>query len=83
MNSHKLYASVPDPLSHLLGDFRDQLNQGFVNGGENGELTARLLCTNRVIAIVLILSALGKGSSNTGSMVERPGFPQENVSKAR
>jgi len=76
MNSHELYRATPDPLVKLLTDFKDQLNQGYVNRGENGELTARLLRTNPVIGIGLILSSLGKGSSNAGIMVEGPGFPQ-------
>jgi len=76
MNSHELYKATPDPLVKLLADFKDQLNQGYVNRGENGELTARLLRTNPVVVIALILSPLGKGSSNAGIMVEGPGFPR-------
>ena len=76
MNSHELYRATPDPLVKLLADFKDQLNQGYVNRGENGELTARLLRTNPVVVIALILSPLGKGSSNAGIMVEGPGFPR-------
>src|SRR5579859_570192 len=76
MNSHELYRATPDPLVKLLADFKDQLNQGYVNRGENGELTARLLRTNPVIVIALILSSLGKGSSDAGIMVEGPGFPR-------
>ena len=79
MNSNKLYPLHADPLIKLLGDFRDQLNQGFVNRGENGELTARLLRTNLVIVIVLIPSAPCKGSSDTGIMVEGRGFSREYV----
>ena len=76
MNSRELYKSAPDPLVKLLEDFKDQLNQGYVNRGENGELTARLLRTNPVTGIGLILSSLGKGPSNAGIMVEGPGFPR-------
>jgi len=74
MNSHELYRAAQDPIVNLLADFKDQLNQGYVNRGENGELTARLLRTNPVIGIDLILSSLGKGSSNTGIMVEGLAF---------
>ena len=74
MNSHELYRAAQDPLVELLAAFKDQLNQGYINGGENGELTARLLRTIPVIGIDLILSSLGKGSSNTGIMVEGLAF---------
>ena len=57
MNSHDLYS---DPVVKLLADLREQLNQGFVNRGENGELTARLLRTTLVIRIVLNLVLLAK-----------------------
>jgi len=57
MNSHDLYS---DPVVKLLVDLREQLNQGFVNRGENGELTARLLRTALVIRIVLNLVLLAK-----------------------
>jgi hypothetical protein len=77
MNSRELYKEVHfDPLVMLLENFKEQLNQGYINRGENGELTARLLRTNAVIVIALILSSLGKGSSNAGIMVEGPRFPR-------
>jgi len=73
MNSHDLY-NMPGPNTGPVGAFlnalEEQLNQGFIDRGENGELTARLLRTNSVIRIVLTLSSLGKRSSNAGSMVD-------------
>jgi hypothetical protein len=49
-----------DPVVELLKNLSEQLNQGFVNRGENGELTARLLRTTLVIPIVLTLVLLAK-----------------------
>ena len=43
MNSYDLFENS---LVKLLTEFKEQLNQGFVDRGENGELTARLLRTN-------------------------------------
>jgi hypothetical protein len=67
MNSSDLFSK---PLVRLLDEFKEQLNSGFVDRGENGELTARLLRTNSVNGLVLTLSSLSKRSSNTGSMVD-------------
>ena len=50
MNSRELYQATPDPLERLA-DFKDQLNQGFVNRGKNEEPTARLLRSNPIIGI--------------------------------
>jgi hypothetical protein len=84
MNSCDLYPSHEDnPLVKLLDDFKEQLNQGYVDRGENGELSARLLCTNSVMGNILILSTPSKRSSNTGIMVERHRFPQHSLRKAR
>jgi hypothetical protein len=79
MNSCDLYS---DPLVKLLKNFQEQLNQGFVDRGENGELTARLLRTNLVVEIVLIFSSLSKGSSNARRMVEGLKFHQKNFGPA-
>jgi len=43
MNSDHLFENS---LVKLLNEFKEQLNQGFVDRGENGELTACLLHTN-------------------------------------
>jgi hypothetical protein len=43
MNSYDLYGDK-NPIGKLIEGLRDQLNQGFVDRGENGELTARILC---------------------------------------
>ena len=51
MNGNELYPSTPDPLTKLLSDFKDQLNQGFINRGANGELTARLLRLTRSLRL--------------------------------
>ena len=48
MNSDDLFKN---PLVELLDEFREQLNQGFVDRGENGELTARLLRTNSLLGL--------------------------------
>lgn len=58
MNSRDFLYS--DPVVGLLKNLSEQLNQGFVNRGENGELTARLLRTTLVIPIILTLVLLAK-----------------------
>jgi hypothetical protein len=70
MNSYRLFTTSSDPLVELLNRFKNQLNQGFVDRGENGELTARLLCTSSSIWFVLTLRSFSEGSSNSGRMVE-------------
>ena len=45
MNSYDL---LTNPIIGLLNRLRDQLNHGFVNRGQNGELTARLLRKSRL-----------------------------------
>jgi len=63
-----------DTVLSLLGDLGDQLNQGFVNRGENGELTARLLRTTFVIGIVLNLVLLAKDQATREAWWEDPDF---------
>ena len=79
MNSYDLYS---DPVVKILEDFKEQLNQGFVDRGENGELTARLLRTTLVIGIVLNFSSLSKRPSNARRMVERLRFHQSCLRQA-
>ena len=45
MNSYDL---LTNPIIGLLNRLRDQLNHGFVDRGQNGELTARLLRKSRL-----------------------------------
>jgi hypothetical protein len=59
MNSYHLYKDS-DPVAKFVQVLLEQLNQGYVNRGENGELTARLLRTLLVIWIVLNLVLLAK-----------------------
>jgi len=63
-----------DTLLSLLGDLSTQLNQGFVNRGENGELTARLLRTTFIIVIVLNLVLLAKDQATREAWWEDPDF---------
>jgi hypothetical protein len=57
MNSYDLYLT-DDPLLELLTELKGQLNQGYIDRGENGELTARILCKPS-IERGLIYSSLG------------------------
>jgi len=74
MNSREHLYKTGDPVGSLLKDLRDQLNQGFVNRGENGELTARLLCTTLVIGIVLNLVLLAKDQATREAWWEDSDF---------
>ena len=74
MYSYRLHQDAPNPTVVLVKNLGNQLNQGYINRAENGELTARLLRTNPDPVMALILSSLGKGSSNAGVMVEGPEF---------
>ena len=48
MNGYKVlrsaYGTADSPVKHILKELEKQLNLGHVNRGQNGELTARLLC---------------------------------------
>jgi hypothetical protein len=75
MNSYEVFRTKGDnPLTGFLGELKTQLTLVHVNRGENGELTARLLCTNPDISNFLIFSAYGKGPSYSRAMVERHTF---------
>ena len=77
MHSHQFFGGLnkdEPPVTPLLEELLEQLNQGHVDRGSNGELTARILCIYFPLRTLLISVLLAKDTATIQAWKSDPVF---------